>query len=87
MRSNTDLSGHPHEKIPIVIGFNKQYLDQDGAVSEKPTDSAEWLAFTHSLGLSLRRARKKKRLTQGEAAAIAGISLYNYQQHERGRVL
>jgi len=53
-------------------------------VSHTPAATPEWAAFMRELGVNLRRARDAKRLTQENMAEHAGISLYAYQQYERG---
>ncbi len=49
-----------------------------------PAASAKWPDFAQELGLNLRRARHAKDLTQEQMAELVGISLYAYQQYERG---
>lgn len=44
----------------------------------------EWAAFARELGLRLRRARAARGMTQDQMAESAEISLYAYQQYERG---
>ncbi|MCS4594589.1 helix-turn-helix domain-containing protein [Brevibacterium sediminis] len=56
-------------------------------MTDKPASSPEWAEFARQLGINLRRARAAIDLTQEETAAIAGISLYAYQQYERGRTM
>lgn len=51
-----------------------------------PAASAQWAAFARELGHNLRRARAARDLTQEALVEIAGISLYAYQQYERGTV-
>lgn len=53
-------------------------------MSHAPTATPEWAEFARELGVNLRRARDAKRLTQENMAEHAGISLYAYQQYERG---
>jgi transcriptional regulator with XRE-family HTH domain len=53
------------------------------------TDAAAadpWARFARELGMSLRRARDARGLTQEKVAESAGISVYAYQQYERGAV-
>ena len=52
-----------------------------------PADSPEWAKFSRALGLSIRQARSRAGLTQERTAELAGISLYSYQQYERGQVV
>lgn len=49
-----------------------------------PEVSEEWAAFARELGHRLRRARNTAGLTQEQLVELAGISLYAYQQYERG---
>ncbi len=49
-----------------------------------PTSSPAWAGFATALGMNLRRGRNIRNLTQEEVAELAGISLYSYQQYERG---
>lgn len=51
-----------------------------------PATTPAWATFAEALGHNLRRARHAKHLTQENMAEHAGISLYAYQQYERGRV-
>lgn len=51
-----------------------------------PAASEEWAVFARELGHNLRRARSAKNLTQEALVEITGISLYAYQQYERGTV-
>ena len=51
-----------------------------------PAASAKWPEFAQELGLNMRRARHAKNLTQEQMAELVGISLYAYQQYERGAV-
>ncbi|MBZ4488105.1 helix-turn-helix domain-containing protein [Microbacterium sp. cx-55] len=51
-----------------------------------PAASPEWAQFARELGINLRRARDAKVLTQEQMAERASISLYAYQQYERGAV-
>lgn len=51
-----------------------------------PAASKEWAAFARELGHNLRRARAAKDLTQEALVELTGISLYAYQQYERGSV-
>ncbi len=44
----------------------------------------EWAEFARELGMQLRRARASRGLTQEQMAESAEISLYAYQQYERG---
>ncbi len=46
--------------------------------------SPDWAGFATALGMNLRRARTAGCLTQEQLAERAGISLYAYQQYERG---
>lgn len=46
--------------------------------------SPEWAAYAKELALNLRRLRHARGLTQEAVAERAGISLYGYQQYERG---
>jgi transcriptional regulator with XRE-family HTH domain len=55
-------------------------------VSIGPAATPEWAAFARDLGLNLRRARHARGLTQQNMAELASISLYAYQQYERGAV-
>jgi transcriptional regulator with XRE-family HTH domain len=55
-------------------------------MSSGPEASAEWARFTKELGHRLRRARSDAGLTQEQLVERAGISLYAYQQYERGAV-
>lgn len=49
-----------------------------------PEAREEWAAFARELGHRLRRARDAAGLTQEQLVELAGISLYAYQQYERG---
>lgn len=49
-----------------------------------PEAREEWAAFAQELGHRLRRARDTAGLTQEQVVELAGISLYAYQQYERG---
>lgn len=49
-----------------------------------PATSEAWAAFAKEFGHNLRRARDTRRLTQEQLIERAGISLYAYQQYERG---
>ncbi|MFT4259495.1 helix-turn-helix domain-containing protein [Microbacterium sp.] len=49
-----------------------------------PEAREEWAAFARELGHRLRRARDEAGLTQEQLVELAGISLYAYQQYERG---
>lgn len=51
-----------------------------------PAASEEWAIFARELGHNLRRARAAKNLTQEALVEVTGISLYAYQQYERGSV-
>jgi transcriptional regulator with XRE-family HTH domain len=53
-------------------------------MSSGPTVTPEWAAFSRELGMNLRKARDERGLTQENMAEHAGISLYAYQQYERG---
>lgn len=46
--------------------------------------SPEWATFARDLGMQLRRLRALRGLTQDQMAERADISLYAYQQYERG---
>jgi transcriptional regulator with XRE-family HTH domain len=49
------------------------------------TDAAQpWADFARELGLRLRRLRDDRGLTQERVAEAADISVYAYQQYERG---
>ncbi|MDQ1131031.1 helix-turn-helix domain-containing protein [Microbacterium sp. SORGH_AS_0888] len=61
----------------MVSGCNDEF---------RPTTTPAWAEFSWALGLQLRRARDAKNLTQEAMAERAGISLYAYQQYERGAV-
>lgn len=49
-----------------------------------PASTTEWATFARELGINLRRARAARHLTQEAVAEQAEISLYAYQQYERG---
>ncbi|MDF1478783.1 helix-turn-helix transcriptional regulator [Leifsonia sp. H3M29-4] len=49
-----------------------------------PASVPAWADFATALGHNLRRARAARNLTQEELVELAGISLYSYQQYERG---
>lgn len=49
-----------------------------------PETREEWSTFSRELGHRLRRARADAGLTQEQLVELAGISLYAYQQYERG---
>ncbi len=49
-----------------------------------PAASDAWAGFATQLGINLRRARDAKNLTQEQLVEHVGISLYAYQQYERG---
>ncbi len=49
-----------------------------------PETRQEWATFSRELGHQLRRARADAQLTQEQLVELAGISLYSYQQYERG---
>ena len=51
-----------------------------------PAASEEWAVFARELGHNLRRARAAKDLTQERLVELTGMSLYAYQQYERGSV-
>lgn len=51
-----------------------------------PHATAQWAEFSRALGMNLRRARDARGLTQEKMAERANISLYAYQQYERGAV-
>lgn len=53
-------------------------------MSTNPASTPEWAEFARELGMNLRRRRDVLRLTQEAVAEQAGISLYAYQQYERG---
>ena len=55
-------------------------------MSSSPAASPEWAEFSRQLGLNLRRIRAARGLTQEDMAERAAISLYAYQQYERGAV-
>lgn len=55
-------------------------------VTSGPASTPEWAAFAVELGHRLRRARAEAGLTQEQLVERAGISLYAYQQYERGAV-
>ncbi|MDQ1131229.1 helix-turn-helix domain-containing protein [Microbacterium sp. SORGH_AS_0888] len=55
-------------------------------MTSSPAATPEWAEFTRALGIELRRARDARGLTQETMAERAGISLYAYQQYERGAV-
>lgn len=55
-------------------------------VSINPASTPEWAEFSRALGMNLRRRRDAVGLTQEAVAERAGISLYAYQQYERGAV-
>lgn len=55
-------------------------------VSTNPASTPEWAEFSRALGMNLRRRRDALGLTQEAVAERAGISLYAYQQYERGAV-
>lgn len=55
-------------------------------MSSGPAATPEWAEFARALGMNLRRARTFRELTQESMAERAGISLYAYQQYERGAV-
>jgi len=52
-----------------------------------PEASTAWADFARELGHRLRRARDTAGLTQEKVVELAGISLYAYQQYERGAVM
>ncbi|GAA2950340.1 helix-turn-helix domain-containing protein [Microbacterium schleiferi] len=51
-----------------------------------PAATPEWADYAKQLGINLRRARDAKGYTQEKMAELTGISLYAYQQYERGSV-
>lgn len=51
-----------------------------------PASTPEWAGFARELGMNLRRRRDTMGLTQEAVAERASISLYAYQQYERGAV-
>lgn len=51
-----------------------------------PATTPEWADYAKQLGINLRRARDAKGYTQEKMAELTGISLYAYQQYERGTV-
>ncbi|KQR86699.1 helix-turn-helix domain-containing protein [Microbacterium sp. Leaf179] len=55
-------------------------------MSTNPASTPEWAEFSRALGMNLRRRRDALGLTQEAVAERAGISLYAYQQYERGAV-
>lgn len=55
-------------------------------MSTNPASTPEWAEFARELGMNLRRRRDAVGLTQEAVAERAGISLYAYQQYERGAV-
>lgn len=55
-------------------------------MSTNPASTPEWAEFARELGMNLRRRRDALGLTQEAVAERAGISLYAYQQYERGAV-
>lgn len=55
-------------------------------MSTNPASTPEWAEFSRALGMNLRRRRDVLGLTQEAVAERAGISLYAYQQYERGAV-
>ncbi|CAN3702703.1 hypothetical protein MMX123_02733 [Microbacterium sp. MM2322] len=55
-------------------------------MSTNPASTPEWAEFSRELGMNLRRRRDALGLTQEAVAERAGISLYAYQQYERGAV-
>ncbi|KTS91147.1 hypothetical protein NS183_05725 [Microbacterium testaceum] len=55
-------------------------------MSTNPASTPEWAEFARELGMNLRRMRDAAALTQEAVAERAGISLYAYQQYERGAV-
>ncbi|MEV7769891.1 helix-turn-helix transcriptional regulator [Microbacterium sp. NPDC086615] len=55
-------------------------------MSTNPASTPEWADFARELGMNLRRRRDALGLTQEAVAERAGISLYAYQQYERGAV-
>ena len=55
-------------------------------MSTNPASTPEWAEFSRALGMNLRRRRDVLGLTQEVVAEQVGISLYAYQQYERGAV-
>lgn len=55
-------------------------------MSTNPASTPEWAEFAREFGMNLRRRRDALGLTQEAVAERAGISLYAYQQYERGAV-
>lgn len=55
-------------------------------MSNNPASTPEWAEFSREFGMNLRRRRNALGLTQEAVAEQAGISLYAYQQYERGAV-
>lgn len=55
-------------------------------MSTGPASTPEWAEFSQALGMNLRRRRDALGLTQEAVAERAGISLYAYQQYERGAI-
>lgn len=51
-----------------------------------PAAHEAWAGFSRELGHNLRRARVARNLTQEQLVERVGISLYAYQQYERGAV-
>lgn len=69
----------------LLVLTNSSWF-QGGVMSSGPATTPEWAAFSRELGMNLRRARAARGLTQEDMAERAGISLYAYQQYERGAV-
>lgn len=63
---------------PTLVGFRLE-----GMVAG-PAASSAWTSFARELGLNLRRARDARGITQEQLVERVGISLYAYQQYERG---
>lgn len=55
-------------------------------MSTNPASTPEWAEFSRAFGMNLRRRRDALGLTQEALAEQASISLYAYQQYERGAV-
>lgn len=86
-RAASGASGQPSSGLYqfLLVLTNSSWFQAE-AVNPSPAASPEWAQFARELGMNLRRARDAKGLTQEQMAERASISLYAYQQYERGAV-
>lgn len=84
-QATSGASGQPSSGLYqfLLVLTNSSWFQAE-AVNLSLAASPEWAQFARELGMNLRRARDAKGLTQEQMAERASISLYAYQQYERG---